>query len=131
MAEIHHGRPSILADDAARQLRQGETVIRSGILADAIKQKDELTIEIIEEAADYLGRALGSILNFYNPDCIILGGGVIEAVDLLFETAVHRARTTALAAPSKTPILRAKLGDFSGVVGAACLGAQLTGYQFS
>lgn len=131
MAEIHHGRPSILADDAARQLRQGETVIRSGILANAIQQKDELTIEIIEEAGDYLGRALGSILNFYNPDCIILGGGVIEAVDLLFETAVHRARTSALAAPSKTPILRAKLGDFSGVVGAACLGAQLIGYQFS
>ena len=131
MAEIHHGRSSILADDVARQLRQGETVIRSGILADAIKQKDELTIEIIAEAGDYLGRALGSILNFYNPDCIILGGGVIESVDLLFETAVHRARTTALAAPSKTPILRAKLGDFSGVVGAACLGAQLTGYQFS
>ena len=131
MAEIHHGRPSILADDAARQLRQGETVIRSGILADAIQKKDELTIEIIKEAGDYLGRALGSILNFYNPDCIILGGGVIEAVDLLFETAVHRARTTALSSPSKTPILRAKLGDFSGVVGAACLGAQVAGYQFS
>ncbi len=131
MAEIHHGRPSILADDAARQLRQGETVIRSGILADAIQQKDELTIEVIAEAGDFLGRALGSILNFYNPDCIILGGGVIEAVDLLFETAVHRARTTALAAPAKTPILRAKLGDYSGVVGAACLGAQTAGYQFS
>ncbi len=55
MAEIHHGRPSILADDAARQLRQGETVIRSGILANAIQQKDELTIEIIKEAGDYLG----------------------------------------------------------------------------
>jgi glucokinase len=130
MAEIHHGRPSILADDAARQLRQGETIIRSGILADAIQQKDELTIEVLSEAGDYLGRALGSLLNFYNPDCIILGGGVIEAIDLLFETAVHRARTTALAAPSKTPILRAKLGDFSGVVGAACLGAQAAGYQF-
>jgi glucokinase len=131
MAEIHHGRPSLLADDATRQLRQGETVIRSGILADAIEQKDELTIEVIMEAGDYLGRGLGSILNFYNPDCIILGGGVIEAVDLLFETAVHRARTTALAAPAKTPILRAKLGDYSGVVGAACLGAQLAGYHFS
>ncbi len=131
MAEIHHGRPSVLADDAARQLRQGETVIRSGILAAAIQQKDELTIEIIEEAGDYLGRALGSILNFYNPDCIILGGGVIESIDLLFETAIRRARITALAAPSKTPIVRTKLGDYSGVVGAACLGAQLTGYKFS
>jgi glucokinase len=130
MAEIHHGRPSVLADDAVRQLRQGETIIRSGILASAIQQKDELTIEVITEAGEYLGRALGSIMNFYNPDCIVLGGGVIEAIDLLFETTVHRARITALAAPAKTPILRAKLGDFSGVVGAACLGAQVAGFQF-
>src|SRR5579884_54925 len=131
MADIHHGRPSVLADDAVRQLKQGETIIRSGILASAIQQKDELTIEIVTDAANYLGYGLGSILNFYNPDCIILGGGVIEAIDLLFETAVKRARLTALSAPArKTPILRAKLGDFSGVVGAACLGAQAAGYQF-
>jgi glucokinase len=70
-------------------------------------------------------------MNFYNPECIILGGGVIEAIDLLFERAVHRARITALAAPAaKTKILRARLGDFSGVVGAACLGAQAAGYTF-
>lgn len=125
MAEIHHGRPSVLADDAARQLKQGETIIRSGILASALQQKDELTMEILGEAGDYLGYGLSSVMNFYNPDCIILGGGVIEAIDLLFETAVHRARVAALSVPGrKTPIVRAKLGDFSGVVGAACLGAQ-------
>ncbi len=125
MAEIHHGRSSILADDAAKQLKEGETIIRSGILANAIQHKDELTIEVVCDAANYLGYGLASVMNFYNPDCIILGGGVIEAVDILFETAVHRARTVALSFPAqKTPILKAKLGDFSGVVGAACLGAQ-------
>lgn len=130
MAEIHHGRPSILADDAARQLKEGETIIRSGILADAIKQKDELVIEMVTEAAEYLGYGLASVMNFYNPDAIILGGGVIEAIDLLYETAVHRARTYALSASAhKTPIVRVKLGDFSGVVGAACLAAIATGYQ--
>src|SRR5947209_9118331 len=67
MAEIHHGRSSILATDAVRQLKQGETIIRSGILANAIQQKDELTIEIVSEAANYLGYGLGSIMNFYNP----------------------------------------------------------------
>ncbi|MBV9019479.1 MAG: ROK family protein, partial [Ktedonobacteraceae bacterium] len=131
MAEIHHGRSSVLADEAERQLKAGETIIRSGILANAIQQKDELVIEVVCEAANYLGYGLASVLNFYNPDCIILGGGVIEAIDLLFETAVHRARITALTAPAKkTPIVRAKLGDFSGVVGAACLAAQSAGYQF-
>jgi glucokinase len=131
MAEIHHGRSSILAEDAEHQLKEGESTIRSGILAHAIEQGDALVTEIVTEAADYLGYGLGSVMNFYNPEAIILGGGVIEAIDLLFERAVHRARNTALSAPAqKTKILRAKLGDFSGVVGAACLGAQAAGYQF-
>jgi glucokinase len=127
-AEICHGRPSLLADAVQRQLKQGEAIIRSRVLAAAIQQKDELTIEIVTEAAHYLGYALGSLMNLYNPDCIILGGGVIEAIDLLFESAVRRARTTALSAPAKkTPIQRAQLGDFSGAVGAACLAAQAAG----
>jgi glucokinase len=131
MAEIHHGRPSVLADEAARQLKEGEVVIRSGLLAQAIEQGDELVTEVVTEAADYLGYGLASIMNFYNPQRIVLGGGVIEAIDLLFEHAVHRARTAALAAPAKkTEIVRARLGDFSGAVGAACLGAEAAGYHF-
>jgi glucokinase len=131
MAEIHHGRPSTLTEDAEHQLKEGETTIRSGLLAHAIAQNDALVIEIVTEAADYLGYGLGSIMNFYNPDAIILGGGVIEAIDLLFERAVYRARNTALSASAqKTDILRTKLGDFSGVVGAACLGAEAAGYKF-
>ncbi len=131
MAEIHHGRQSILAEDAELQLKEGETIIRSGLLANAIAHNDQLVIEIIGEAADYLGYGMASVMNFFNPECIILGGGVIEAIDLLFERAAHRARTVALAAPaSKTKIIRAHLGDFSGVVGAACLGAEAAGYTF-
>ncbi|HEY6407559.1 MAG TPA: ROK family protein [Ktedonobacteraceae bacterium] len=131
MAEIHHGRHSVLADDAALQLKEGDAIIRSGLLAQAIAQGDSLVMEIVTEAADYLGYGLGSIMNLYNPEAIILGGGVIEAIDLLFERAVDRARNTALSAPAKqTKILRTKLGDFSGVVGAACLGAGAAGYQF-
>lgn len=131
MAEIHHGRPCILAEDAEFQLKAGETIIRSGLLAHAIEHKDDLVIEVVTEAADFLGYGLASIMNFYNPEAIILGGGVIEAIDLLFERAVERARNTALSASAhKTKILRAKLGDFSGVVGAACLGAEKAGFTF-
>lgn len=132
LAEIHHGRPSVLSDEAQELVKEGDAIIRSGILADAIQQKDQLVIEAVSEAGNYLGYSLASILNFYNPECLILGGGVIEAIDLLFETAVHRARIVALSAPAKhTPIVRAKLGDFSGVVGAACLGARAAGDTFS
>ena len=131
MAEIHHGRSCILAEDAEFQLKAGETIIRSGLLAHAIEHNDALVTEVVTEAADFLGYGLASIMNFYNPEAIILGGGVIEAIDLLFERAVDRARNTALSASAhKTKILRAKLGDFSGVVGAACLGAEKVGYKF-
>jgi len=131
MAEIHHGRTSVLTGEAELQLSEGETIIRSGLLANALSRADALVSEIVTEAADFLGYGLASVMNFYNPECIILGGGVIEAVDLLFEHAVHRARITALSDPGhKTKIIRAKLGDFSGVVGAACLGAQAAGFTF-
>jgi glucokinase len=132
LAEIHHGRKSVLSDDALGLLKEGDTIIRSGVIANAIEQKDELVIEVVRDASIYLGYGIASVMNFYNPDAIILGGGVVEAVDLLYETAVHRARTAALSASAqKTPILRAKLGDFSGVVGAAALGAMAAGYTFS
>jgi glucokinase len=113
-------------------VRGDDVVIRSGLLADAIQRNDELVIEVVKQAAEFLGYGLSSVLNFYNPESIILGGGVVEAIDLVFDRAVHRARVTALPGPGKsTPIIRARLGDFSGVVGAACLGAQLAGYTFS
>ena len=131
MAEIHHGRTSVLAAEVALQIKEGETIVRSGLLAQAIEQGDSLVTEVVTEAADYLGYGLASIMNFYNPEAIVLGGGVIEAIDLLFERAVNRARNTALSASAlQTKILRVKLGDFSGVVGAACLGAGAAGYQF-
>jgi glucokinase len=132
MAAIHHGRQSVLADEAERQLKEGETIIRSGMLANAIAQKDEVVIEMVNEAAENLGYGLAAVMNFYNPDAIVLGGGVVEAIPMISERAIYRARAAALSVPAKkTPIIRAKLGDFSGVVGAACLGAEKAGYSFS
>ena len=50
---------------------------------------------------------------------------MIEAVDLLFDVAVKYARREALATPAKSiEIVKAGLGDNSGVVGAAILGGQ-------
>jgi predicted NBD/HSP70 family sugar kinase len=51
-----------------------------------------------------------------------MGGGVIEAVDLIFDVAAETARREALQTPaSKVEIVRAGLGDNSGVVGAAIM----------
>src|SRR6266566_3892711 len=60
MAEIHHGRTSVLTGEAELQMTEGETIIRSGLLARALNQGDALVNEIITEAADYLGYGLAS-----------------------------------------------------------------------
>jgi glucokinase len=118
--EIKRGRHSVVK----AELESGAGVLRSGIIADAIKSKDELVTEVVHEASDYLAYGLASIINFYNPQKIILGGGVIEAMDLIFERATQRAKEIALPVPSRTvEFVRSALGDNSGMVGAATLAA--------
>lgn len=126
LGELRRGHPSILSelmpdvDPAA----PGGTAIRSGILSKAVEANDDVAVQIVTSAATYLGYGLASIINFQNPQRIILGGGVIEAVDLLFETAGQVARREAFPNAGKhVEIVRAALGDNSGVVGAAVIAA--------
>lgn len=124
LGELRRGHSSILSELMPKvdPAAPGGTAIRSGILAKAVNAGDEVAVQIVTSAATYLGYGLASIINFQNPQRIILGGGVIEAVDLLFETAERVARREAFPnAGKKVEIVRAALGDNSGVVGAAVI----------
>lgn len=131
MGELRRGRKTILREllpDVDPVHPQGSGAIRSGILKKAVASGDETTIAVVEEAGYYLGCGLASIVNFVNPQRIILGGGVIESVDLLFEVAEKTTRLESLAhAGDAVEIVRAKLGDYSGAVGAAVIVAEQQG----
>lgn len=130
LGDLHRGRQSVLSDLAPdpKDEEPGGMAIRSGVLAKAIAEKDELVVETMTEAGFYLGLGLASAINLLNPRRIILGGGVIEAVDLLFDVAAKRARREALPTPAKSvEIVKAGLGDDAGVVGAAILGGLAAG----
>ena len=74
----------------------------------------------VAEAAEILGLGLASVINFYNPERIILGGGLMEAVDYLFDITSREAKFESLRLPaSQIEITRTGLGDFSGLTGAA------------
>jgi glucokinase len=116
--EIKRGRHSVVKVE----LEAGAEVLRSGMIADAVKAKDGLVTEVVLESAEYMAYGLASIINFYNPQKIILGGGVIEALDEFFDRATRRARQIALPrAAQVVEFARAALGDNSGMVGAATL----------
>lgn len=127
LGELRRGRTSMLSDaiGTTKSDEPGGTAIRSGILAKAVAENDELVVETITDAGRYLGLGLASAINLLNPSRIILGGGVVEAVDLIFDIAAKTARREALATPAKSvEIVKAGLGDNAGVVGAAILGGQ-------
>jgi glucokinase len=120
LAELQRGRTSKLTE----LLKDGDTAIRSKMIARCIDDGDDLVIETVTEAADFLGAGLGSLATFYNPQCIVLGGGLIEAAPLMLERATLRAHEAALPAATRPlKITKSGLGDNSGIVGAAWMAA--------
>lgn len=92
-----------------------EEVVKYALAGDGMAQK---ALTIFENR---LARALASVINFLDPDVIVLGGGLSE-LDRLYTNIprLWQAYTFSLA-PVKTPLLKAKYGGDSGVRGAAFL----------
>ncbi len=119
---IKKGQKSVLSELTGGDL----TAIRSGVLAKAIRLNDKLTLKVIKKTTKYLGVGIGSIVNFLNPEMIVLGGGVVEALDDTFLDDI-RAAVEKYALPntlSGVQIVPAKLGDNAGILGAAALARQ-------
>ncbi len=96
--------------------------VKTSMIKKALDNKDELVLQIINEASEYLAAGIASVINFYNPQMIILGGGLMNAVDYFYERTIQMAKIKSLPIPSAhTDFKKAALGDFSGVVGAALL----------
>jgi glucokinase len=97
------------------------SLIRSGILAEAIKNGDTIIENIVRNAAELIGVAIGDVINLLAPDVVVLGGGLVEAMPKLFVDAVENAaRNNCMPSFSKTfKTVAAKLGDDANVLGAA------------
>lgn len=98
--------------------------IRSGALADSVDQGDESVIEIIKNAAEYLGVGIVTLVHLLAPDVVIMGGGLVEAMPkLIVETARKTAKNRVLPSyKDQFDVVAAKLGDDAAVLGAAAWG---------
>jgi glucokinase len=82
---------------------------------------DEVAIGVFDLIGTRLGVACSSLANIFQPNAIVVGGGVIAAGDLLLEPARREMRERALNPMNKTPILEATLGNDAGMIGAAAM----------
>ena len=114
---------------AARLLaRAGGDVERiDGRLITALaREGDELAREALDEAGEWLGRALAQVATIVDPSVVLVGGGLAEAAGDLLLDPVRRSFKAAASIPgvrTLAPIRAAALGNAAGIVGAAALAA--------
>ncbi|MDN5346802.1 MAG: glucokinase [Clostridia bacterium] len=113
---IEAGRPSLLA---------GKKDFTAKDILDAARENDELALEVIDRATDYLSLALANAVLLVDPEIIVVGGGVAEAGDIFLGPL--RDKIKAALGPwrqSELPLLPAALGNKAGVIGAAYLAGE-------
>ena len=126
-----------VAKEAIRRLSQGErsslTEIVEGKIENitaetvslAAQKGDSLALEVISEAATYLGIGLVNLVNIFNPEMIIIGGGLAKMGDLLLEPARRVVRERAFQLSARlVRIVQSQLGDDAAVFGAAIFARQ-------
>ncbi len=92
----------------------------------AAAKGDKYAIEILKETGRYLGIALASYTNIFNPDVIILGGGIMKDNKLVLNQAQKELRKRAFKIMSKdVKIALTKLGDTASLIGAVKNGLNL------
>jgi glucokinase len=120
---------SAIAAEAKKRLKEGRASslaamdlddIDAADVAQAAAGGDELSQQVIARAAHYLGLGLVNIVNIFNPDVIVIGGGVSRIGEPLLEPARRLVAERAFKLPAgRVRILEAELGDDAGVLGAA------------
>jgi len=86
----------------------------------AARQGDALAKELIAQISYYIGIGLANLINIFNPELMVIGGGLSNIGDMLLEPAYRLAGKRAYqAAFNCVRFARAQLGGNSGVIGAA------------
>ena len=118
-AAVKKGQQTVLTDMLGSDLAD----LRSGDLRKAIRRGDRFVEGIVEQAAEYTGIAVGNLINLFNPEVIVLGGGIIEQLEGEMMSIIEkRARQQALPGTAKGIDIRAtRLGDDAGITGGAVL----------
>jgi glucokinase len=89
-------------------------------VTDAASAGDRLAVEVVEEAGRRLGAGLSSLANIFEPEVIVIGGGVAKAIgERMLQPAREELRWRALPPMNEVPVKLAELGPEAGMIGAA------------
>ena len=112
---LEGGEPSLLSTMAGGDPAQ----LTAQHVYEASKAGDPVAREVVRETARFIGTGVANLLNIFNPDVVVLAGGVAQAGDDLFDplrAEVHRRAFRP--AVEVCRIVPGALGSAAGVVGA-------------
>ena len=107
----------LMASQKESSLRDIELTAKS--VFDAVKEKDELAMEVAEEFGEYLGKALAAIACVTNPEIFVIGGGVSKAGEVLLDYIKKYYEPAVFFASRNVIFALATLGNDAGIYGAA------------
>jgi len=101
----------------APKLRQSAgtdvTDIKAGDIAEAIRRGDKAVEKLVRSRAAVVGAAISNLVDFLNPDMVVLGGGLVEAMPALMRNEVKKA-VGAHASPKAAKAVRIRVALLHG-----------------
>ncbi len=92
---------------------------------EAVKKEDPLAIKIVEEASTRLGLKVAYLTNFFNPEVVVLGGGIEKGGELVINVVRRVVKQLVMEeAAGVVKIILSRLGEDAVAYGAVCLVTQ-------
>ncbi len=124
--KLNKGRNSIIEE----WVNYDNSNIQASMISKAYDLHDSLAIEVMHETGRILGFGLANVINLFNPEIIIVGGGMSLAGDRLLNTVRETISGHSLKISSNAcRVVQAKLGDCAGMIGAAAYARDKVNYK--
>jgi glucokinase len=100
--------------------RTGRRFSSTRELIDAVTSGDERASQCWHQSVDRLAVGIASLINCFDPEVVVLGGGISECGSVLFDTLEKSlAKCEWRPFGSGVPVVPAELGQWAGAIGAA------------
>lgn len=96
-------------------------------ICDLAKSGDELSIATIKESMYYVGKALSYVSEIFEPECLIIGGGVAKAGDIILNNIIEGYNNFSTMTTVKPKMCLAKLENEAGIYGSMLMAKKMRG----
>lgn len=112
-----------------RYMRESGDAFDNTMITRGVEEGDRVCKELIDRYTWYLSVGLANVMTMFNPEVILLGGGISNAGNIILEPVNRHCREMVLSERSYCPVKKATLGSEAGMYGACALAAQKMGWK--